>query len=63
VHLQGVYAMWVCTKLGEKNMSFWWKYFPSINFVGLHTLSSNLWAVKWDLREGYGRPNLGEKMF
>ena len=63
VHPGSVYTMWVCRRLGEKNMSFEWKHFSSINFVGLHLLSSNLWTVKWDLREGYGGSNLGEKMF
>ena len=43
---------------GGKKLEFWWKYFPSINFVGLHPLSSNLYLVKWDLHEGYGGSNL-----
>ena len=48
---------------GVKSIRVLVETFPSINFVGLHPLSSNLWADKWDHREGYGRPNLGEKGF
>ena len=31
--------------------------------MGLHPLSSNLLPDKWDLCEGYGGPNIGEKRF
>jgi hypothetical protein len=48
---------------GVKSIRVLVETFPSINFVGLHPLSSNLWADKWDHHEGYGGPNLGEKGF
>ena len=48
---------------GVKSIRILVETFSSINFVGLHPLLSNLWADKWDLREDYGGPNLGEKGF
>ena len=47
--------------LGVKKLGFWQKYFPSINFMGLHHLSSKLWPGKWNLHEGYGVSNFGEE--
>lgn len=47
----------------KKNKLFGWKHFLSINFVGLHLLSSNFWPDKWGLCEGYDGINLGEKGF
>ena len=57
------YKRWVDECLVEKIFRFWWKYFSSISFVGLHLFWSNLWPDKWDLYERYGGPNLGEKSF
>ena len=59
VHPEGGYV----EGLVKKVLAFGWKHFPSINFLGLHSLSSNLQTVKWGLREGYGGPNIGEKRF
>ena len=59
VHPEGGYV----EGLVKKVLAFGWKHFPSINFVSLHSLSSNLQTVKWGLREGYGGPNIGEKRF
>ena len=49
--------------LGVKNIRILVEHFPSINFMGLHPFSSNLWPDKCDLHERYGGPNLGEKEF
>jgi hypothetical protein len=60
---------WVGTRGGYmkglvvKSISFWQKYFLSINSVGLRSFSQTFWYVKWDLYEKYGGPNLGEKVF
>ena len=48
---------------GVKSIRVLVETFPSVNFVGLHPLSSNLWADKWDLCEEYSGPNFDEKGF
>jgi hypothetical protein len=47
----------------KKVLEFWQKYFRNINFVGLDTSIETSRAGKWDLHEGYGGSNLGEKRF
>ena len=48
---------------GEKNIVFGWKHFPSIKKWDSTHFRQTFGPDKWDLREGYGRPNLGEKGF
>ena len=48
---------------GEKNIAFGWKYFPSIKKWDSTHFRQISRPDKWDLREGYGGPNLGEKGF
>ena len=48
---------------GVKSVRILVKIFFFYQFRGSTPLSSNLWPDKWDLHEGYGGPNLGEKEF
>jgi hypothetical protein len=46
-----------------KKKPFWWKYFPSIKKWDSTPFRQTFWPDRWDLYEGYGGPNLGEKSF
>jgi len=50
-------------KLLVKKKSFGWKHFLSIKKWDSTFFRQTFWPDKWDLREGYGGPNLGEKGF
>ena len=49
--------------LVKKNIAFGWKHFPSIKKWDSTHFRQTSGPDKWDLREGYGGPNLGEKGF
>ena len=49
--------------IGVKRIRILVEIFSFYQFRGSTPLSSNLWPDKWDLREGYGGPNFGEKEF
>ena len=49
--------------LVKKNKTFVWKHFLSIKNWDSTPYRQNFWHDKWDLCEGYGGPNFGEKRF
>ena len=49
--------------LVKKNKHFEWKHFSSIKKWDSTPFGQTIWPDKWDLYEGYGGPNLGEKDF
>ena len=49
--------------LVEKNQPFGWKHSPSIKKWDSILFRQIFWPDKWDLREKYGGPNLGDKDF
>ena len=67
VHIFGRY-LWVVgcgyvKFLVKKNKPFGWKHFLSIEKWDSTSFRQIFWPEKWDLRERYGGPNLGEKDF
>jgi len=51
-------------KLLVKKKAFWVEtFFLSIKKWDSTSFRQTCWPDKWDLREGYGGPNLGEKCF
>ena len=49
--------------LGFKKKGFWWKHFESVEKWDSTSFRQTFCPDKWDLREGYGEPNLSEKGF
>ena len=48
---------------GGMILAFWKKHFPSIKKWVSTPFRQTFWPDKWDFREWYGGPNLGEKGF
>jgi hypothetical protein len=49
--------------MGEKILCFWQKHSPKCDSMGLPPYPASLLIDSWVRREGYGGPELGEKVF